>query len=53
MYISIYANFKIHFWHKYKTWLNQVFLVFIEKFISYRLRNIKAIKTVIVKILKT
>ena len=41
-------NFKIYFWHKYKT-TNKNFRkkdIFSWKFIIYSLRNIKAIKTV-------
>ena len=48
-------NFKIYFWHKYntikKTKERQIYLI--EKIIIYSQRNIKTIKIVIFKILKT
>ena len=43
-------DFRIYFWHEYKTDRKKDL---IEKFIIYSLRNIKAIKTIILKILKT
>ena len=46
-------NSKNYFCHKYKTTYNKKELNLIEKIIIYNLRNIKAIKTVILKILKT
>ena len=53
--LAFMLNFKIYFGHKYKTTnktKEKKRLILIEKFI-YSLRNIKAVKTVILTILKT
>ena len=49
------VNFLIYFWHENKSTnkTKEKGLNLIENFIIYSLRNIKAIKTVIFKILKT